>query len=138
MDWAEFVEAATAINWLTYVGTADVAGRPHVSVVAPGFSEGSVWFATRKESKKLRNIAENPQVGFHWPVGAGGPGELAAWGTSVMHSGSERDRIWNSGIFRYDLAQFFGSPDNPALVFVEVSIDRARLMGPDFTPNRYP
>ncbi len=138
MDWPEFVEAAKAISWLTYLGTADRNGRPHVSVVAPGYLDGSVWFATRTESKKLRNIAENPEVGFHWPVGGSGPGELAAWGTATVHPETERDRIWSSGVFGYDLAQFFGSADNPALAFVEVAIDRARLMGPDFTPNRYP
>ncbi len=138
MDWTGFVEAATATNWLAYLGTADGSGRPHVSVVAPGFSEGSVWFATRPGSKKLRNIGENPHVGFHWPVGGAGPGELAAWGRAVVHSADERDRIWNAGIFTYDLAQFFGSPDNPDLAFVEVAIDRARLLGPDFQADRYP
>ena len=138
MDWAGFVEAATATDWLTYLGTADAAGRPHVSVVATGFSDRSVWFATRPSSKKLRNISENPQVGFHWPVAGGGPGELAAWGTAIVHPRDEHDRIWNSGIFTYDLAQFFGSPENPDLAFVEVVVERARLMGPDFTADRYP
>ena len=138
MDWSGFVEAATATNWFTYLGTADGSGRPHVSVVAPGFSEGAVWFATRPGSKKLRNISENPQVGFHWPVGGQGPGELAAWGTARIHPTDEHDRIWNAGIFTYDLAQFFGSPDSPDLAFVEVAIDRARLMGPDFAADRSP
>lgn len=138
MDWSSFVDAATAINWITYLGTADASSNPHVSVVAPGFSDGSVWFATRPSSKKLRNIAENPVVGFHWPVGGQGPGELAAWGTAVVHPEDEHERIWNSGFFGYDLAQFFGSPDNPDLAFVEVTIDRARLMGPDFRADRYP
>lgn len=138
MDWAGFVEAATATDWLTYLGTADATGRPHVSVVATGFSDGSVWFATRPTSKKLRNISENPRVGFHWPVAGGGPGELAAWGTATVHPTDEHHRIWNSGIFTYDLAQFFGSPENPDLAFVEVVVERARLMGPDFTADRYP
>lgn len=138
MDWARFVEAATATSWLTYLGTADVAGRSHVSVVAPGFSDGSVWFATRTESKKFGNISENPQVGFHWPVGGSGPGELAAWGVATIQPKDEHHRIWDAGIFTYDLAQFFGSPDSPALAFVEVAIDRARLLGPDFSADRYP
>ncbi len=138
MDWSSFVEAATAINWVVYLGTADGSGRPHVSVVAPGFTEGSVWFATRTESKKLRNISENPHVGFHWPIGGQGPGELAAWGTATLQPSNENPRIWNAGIFTYDLAGFFGSPDNPALAFVEVAIARARLMGPDFRADRYP
>ena len=137
MDWASFVESAQAINWVTYLGTADGSGRPHVSVVAPGFSDGSVWFATRPTSKKLRNIRENAHVGFHWPIGGQGPGEMAAWGTAAIHPTDEHRRIWDSGIFTYDLAQFFVSPDNPDLVFVEVSIDRARLMGPGFQADRY-
>jgi general stress protein 26 len=138
MDWPGLVEAAKAINWVTYLGTADGSARPHVSVVAPGFSDGSVWFATRPGSKKLRNIRENPQVGFHWPVGGQGPGELAAWGTATIHPPEERQRIWDSGIFTYDLSQFFGSPDNPDLAFVEADIDRARLLGPKFVADRYP
>ncbi len=138
MDWPAFVEAAKSINWVTYLGTADAEGNAHVSVVAPGFSEDAVWFATRPGSKKLRNIAENPQVGFHWPVGGQGPGELAAWGTATIRRSDEHHRIWNAGIFTYDLAQFFGSPDSPDLAFVEVAIDRARLLGPDFTADRYP
>ena len=138
MEWSGFVQAASATNWVAYLGTADRSGRPHVSVVAPGFSQGSGWFATRPASKKLRNIRENHHVGFHWPVGGQGPGELAAWGTAVIHSTDEHDRIWNAGIFTYDLAQFFESPDNPDLAFVEVAIDRARLMGPDFKADRYP
>ena len=138
MDWSAFVEAASAINWVTYLGTADASGNPHVSVVAPGFSDGSVWFATRPTSKKLRNIRENPRVGFHWPIGGEGPGELAAWGTASIRPRDEHERIWTSGYFGYDLAGFFGSPDNPALAFVEATIDRARLMGPDFEAHRYP
>lgn len=138
MDWAGFVEAATAINWVTYLGTADGTGRPHVSVVAPGFSEGSVWFATRPASKKLRNIGENPRVGFHWPVGGQGPGELAAWGTATIQPTDQHQGIWNAGIFAYDLDQFFGAPDNPDLAFVQVAISRARLIGPDFVADRYP
>lgn len=137
MDWSGFVEAATTTNWVTYLGTADASGRPHVSAVATGFSQGSVWFATRPASKKLRNIRENPRVGFHWPVGGQGPGELAAWGTATIHPREEHDRIWNAGIFTYDLSQFFGSPDNPDLAFVEVTIERARLLGPNFSADRY-
>ena len=134
MKWDEFVAAATHTSWLTYVGTADAAGNPHVAVVAPGFTDGVVWFATRRQSKKYRNLLENPSVAFHWPVGTGqGPGETAAWGTAELHdSEDERRALWESGVMAYDLAQFFQSPDNPDLVFVESGIRRARLLGSDF------
>lgn len=129
MPWVDVVDAATASGWTTYVGTADGAGRPHVAVVAPGFTEGRVWFATRAWSKKCRNLRENTAVAFHWPVGAAGaPGELAAWGTATIHDADdERRRLWDAGILPYDLAAFFGDPGNPELVFVEVILERARL-----------
>lgn len=139
MEWADFVGAATSTGWITYVGTADSEGMPHVAAVAPGFASGAVWFATNRSSKKFRNLKQNRAVAFHWPVGSGGVGEVAAWGTANLHpSGADRERIWNARIFEYDLGQFFGSPENEELVFVETSIDRARLVGPGFSISRYP
>lgn len=137
MRWEAFVQAAREISWITYIGTADAAGTPHVAVVAPGFTEGRLWFVTRSGSKKCRNLAVNPGAAFHWPVDSGtGPGELACWGNATLHdSDDERHRLWESGIMPYDLAGFFGSPDNPSVVFVEVEVIRARLLGPDFVPR---
>lgn len=137
MHWSEFVAAAQEISWITYVATADDHGRPHVAAVAPGYSKGVVWFATRASSRKAKNLARNDEVAFHWPVGAGrGPGELAAWGRAIVHTGDdERRRIWDSGVMPYDLAGFWQSPENPDLVFVETAIRRARLLGPDFVPQ---
>lgn len=129
MEWAEVVDAATRSGWVVYVGTADQLGTPHVAVVAPGFTDGVVWFATRRSSKKAANLRQRPEVAFHWPVGVGdAPGELAAWGTATIHdSAEERRRLWGAGILPYDLAMFFGDADNPDLVFVEVAVRRARL-----------
>lgn len=123
------VDAAQRSGWTTYLGTVDARGRPHVALVAPGFSQGTVWFATRASSKKARNLRHSPEVAFHWPVGSTtAPGELAAWGTATVHdSGEARRRIWDSGVMPYDLAGFFGDPCNPDLVFVEVVVRRARL-----------
>lgn len=138
MDWQEFVDGARAISWTTYLGTADADGRPHVSVVAPGFTDGSVWFATNRTSKKVRNLAQNRAAAFHWPVSTGGPGELVASGRATIHDGpEERKRLWSAGILDYDMAGFFGSPDNESLVFVEVRIEVARLLGPGFVPDRW-
>lgn len=134
MEWSRFAQAAASNGWYAFLGTADQAGRPHVSVVAPGFGgEGSIWFATRASSKKGRNLSVNSEVGLHWPLRADGPGELAAWGTAWLFTGEDdRHRLWGSGILPYDLAEFFRSPDNPDLAFVEVEVERARLLGPGF------
>ena len=138
MDWNEFVEAATSTSWVTYIGTADASGVPHVAVVAPGFESGSVWFATNRSSKKFRNLEQNGSVAFHWPVGSGGVGEVAAWGSASLHtSAAACRRIWDAGIFEYDLGSFFGSPDNEQVVFVEVTIAEARLVGAGFEVDRY-
>lgn len=137
MQWSDVQGAARAIGWLAYLGTVDAEGHPHVSVVSPGLEiEGTIWFATRPSSKKARNLRANPAVAFHWPVGGPGPGELIARGTAAIHAEQQdRDRLWDAGVVPFDLAGFFGSRDNPDLAFVEVAVDRARLLGPDFVPR---
>lgn len=129
IGWERVVDAAQRSGWTAYVGTVDADGRPHVAVVAPGFSAATVWFATRASSKKARNLRACPEVAFHWPVGSTeAPGELAAWGTAGLHdSDGARRRIWSSGVMPYDLASFWGTPDDPELLFVEVAVRRARL-----------
>lgn len=136
MEWDEFVEAARAISWVAYFATADALGMPHSSVVSPGFSDQRLWVATRRESKKYRNLMVNPRAGLFWPVGGGGPGELSARGPVVLHDSPEvRRLIWESNYFSYDLASFFGSPDNPSVGFVEIVLERARLLGPGFVAS---
>ena len=138
VEWTEFVAAAKSTSWIAYIGTADADGVPHVAVVAPGFESGSVWFATNRSSKKFRNLQQNASVAFHWPVGSGGLGEVAAWGSASLHtSAADRRRIWEAGIFEYDLGSFFGSPENEQVAFVQVVIDEARLIGPGFEIDRY-
>lgn len=139
MDWEAFVRAATTTSWVTYLGTITADGSPHVSVVAPGYTEGSLWFATRQSSKKFRNLVSDPRASFHWPVGnTEAPGELIANGEARLFASAEdRSRLWSSGILPYDMSGFFGSPDNVDLAFVEVEIATARLLGPDFVARRW-
>ena len=65
MDWSSFVQAASATNWFAYLGTADDSGRPHVSVVAPGFSHpfqrvvDAIDDASRRISQSIIKIEEN-------------------------------------------------------------------------------
>jgi general stress protein 26 len=138
MEWSEFVEAATTTSWFTYLGTADAAGHPHVSMVAPGFTEATIWVATRPSSKKYRNLAENPAVAFHWPAQPGGPGELfASGGATLRASAADRHELWVSGVMPYDLHQFWSGPDDQDLAIVEVRIARAGLTGPDLVTRRW-
>lgn len=138
MEWQAFVDAAQATSWVTYLGTVDARGRPHVSVVAPGFTDGSIWFATRQSSRKFRNLTEDPTAAFHWPVGGEGPGELIAQGKAQLFtSADDRRRLWDSGVLSYDPVGFWGTPDNEDLAFVQVEVASARLLGPDFVPDRW-
>lgn len=127
------------MSWLAYLGTASATGRPHVAPVSPGFTEDTIWFATRTGSRKSRNLVENPRASFRWPVGGtGGPGELFAEGSARLYtSEAERRRLWTGANLPYDPANFFGSPDTPDLAFVETSVTSASILGPNFQRSFY-
>lgn len=134
LTWKEVADAAEAISWVTYVASVGRDGRPHLAVVAPGLAEeGRIWFATRKGTQKHRNLVANGEVAFHWPVTTGsGPGEMFARGVVRLHDGPEpRRRLWNE-VVPYDMSRFWGSPDNPDLVFGETRVTRVSLTGPEF------
>ena len=134
LTWEEVADAAEAISWVTHVATVGRDGRPHVAVVAPGLAEsGRIWFATRRGTQKHRNLVANGEISFHWPVTTGsGPGELFVRGVARIHaSEAARHRHWNR-VVPYDMTTFFGSPENPDLVFVEVTVTSASLTGPEF------
>ena len=138
MEWTDVVEKARQIGWTTYIGTTDQAGQPHVAVVAPGFSDdGHVWFVTRSGTKKLANLRKNPKVGMHWPIGGQGPGELFVRGVASVLDRVENQRIWNSGIFPYDLSEFWKGPDDPDLVFVDITAEYATFIDGTFTGHRW-
>lgn len=139
MTWDDFVAGATVVSWLTYVGTAELDGRPHVAPVSPGFTQDTIWFATRTGSRKFRNLLENPRASFHWPVGGTeGPGELFARGTAQLHTSlADRHRLWTEANLPYDPTNFFGGPETPDVAFVETTIVTASILGPDFQRRTY-
>lgn len=139
MTWDEFVIAAKEVSWISYVGTSGSDGRPHVAAVSLGFAPDTLWFATTTGSRKYRNLRENPRVAFHWPVEGGtGPGELFARGTVTLHTDElARHRLWTEAHLAYNPADFFGSPDNPDLAFVETTVTTASILGSDFERTFY-
>lgn len=140
LTWEEFVAGARASGWVAYVATAGSDGHPHVAVVSPGFgADGTVWFGTRPNTSKARNLRARPDVAFHWPIGSdNAPGECFARGSARLHETPEdRHRVWQSGVMPYDLSQFFGSPDNSDHLFVEVTVTSASILGPDFVRRRW-
>lgn len=139
MNWDDFVDAAREVSWISYVGTSDSGGRPHVAAVSVGYAPDTLWFATTAGSRKFQNLLQNPLAAFHWPVQGGtGPGELFARGTVTLHTDElSRHRLWTEANLAYNPADFFGSPDNPDLAFVETTITSASILGPDFQRTFY-
>ena len=138
MEWRDVASAVDELGWPAFLGTVDADSRPHVSVVAPGLTDGSIWFATRRGTRKLANIAANPHVFIHWPVGGEGPGEFYVRGTASVHDSTEaRHRLWTEANLPYDPDAFFGGADNEDVVFVEIAVTVAKLLGPDFKRSTY-
>ncbi len=126
MEWSQVETTAKASGWGTFMATAGSDGRPHVAFIAPAFVDGHIWLATHHSSRKFRNLAANPQVAFHWPVGA--EAQVFVRGTvELFTSAEDRHRLWDANMMPYDMHQFFSGPDDPNLVFVEVTPTSASL-----------
>jgi PPOX class probable F420-dependent enzyme len=124
MDWREVTESLAGAG-LAHVATASADGKPHVSVVSPAVEGQTLWFATTASSRKARNLAANPRVAMMWQPQA----EIYLSGAATLVADeAEKRRLWDSGLFAFDLASFWGRPDNPQLVFVKVEPDSAIVM----------
>ena len=138
MEWIEVVERARQIGWITYIGTTDGNGQPHVAVVAPAFTDdGHLWLGIRLGTKMLSNLRKNPKVGMHWPVGGQGPGELFVRGEATIADQTDNKKVWQTEVFTYDLSEFWKGPDDPELVFVDVTADYATFIDGNFTRHRW-
>jgi PPOX class probable F420-dependent enzyme len=116
MDWEEVVAFLKGAP-IAHLGTSSPDGEPHVSVVSPGVEGDALWFATTATSRKARNLQANPRVALVWQPQA----EIYLRGSATIVTGeAEKQRLWESGLFAFDLAAFWGTPANPALVFVKV------------------
>ena len=124
MDWQQVTEFLSGAG-LAHVATASADGRPHVSVVSPAVEGDRLWFATTASSRKARNLMANPRLAMMWQPRA----EIYLSGAAtVVTDETEKRRLWDSGLFAFDLASFWGRPDNPQLVFVLVQPDSAIVM----------
>src|SRR2546422_5756344 len=50
------------------LATASAAGAPHIVGVTYQYVDGNLYFATGLDTKKARNIRQNPRVAVHVPV----------------------------------------------------------------------
>src|SRR5713101_4242337 len=91
-----------------YLATVD-SGRPRVRVVFPAFEERNLWIATRRNSVKARQIERDPNVELFLEAGDSRPiSHLTVTGIAhFVDDLSEKERVWNAGLFGYDLAEFW-------------------------------
>ncbi len=114
MNWTDVTEHLTG---LAHLATVTPDGRPHVAIAGAVVDGDALWFGTRASSGKARNIAVNAAVAMMWSPAA----EAYVQGQAeLVDDVDEKRRVWDSGIFPYDLATFFGSPDDENFVFVRV------------------
>ncbi|MGH9125053.1 MAG: pyridoxamine 5'-phosphate oxidase family protein [Acidimicrobiales bacterium] len=124
MEWHDVVGFLDGAG-LAHLATSSITGRPHVSVVSPAVEGEVLWFATTTTSQKARNLASNPRAALMWQPRA----EIYLSGRVVLIADeAEKRRLWESGLFPFDLAAFWGSPANPQLVFVRVEPESAVVM----------
>jgi general stress protein 26 len=122
MNWTEVCEH---VSGLAHCATVTPEGRPHVALAAVAVDGELLWFGTRASSTKARNLAANPHVALMWSPLA----EVYVRGVAeLVEDTDEKRRVWDAGFFDYDLATFFGSPDDPDFVFVRIEPQSATVL----------
>lgn len=110
MNWTEVVALIDGAG-TAHASTASKSGEPHVSVVWAVCENDFVMVAMRRNSGKVRNLYENPHIALMWQ---GNSAETYLWGdVELIEAQAEKSRVWNNGIFPYDLSMFFGTAESP-------------------------
>lgn len=127
LTWAELRTSCVELGDGAFMATVQADGRPHVAWVGIGFDDDErMWTATYVSSQKARNLAHRADVALHWPERADRLVFARARARRVDDS-AEIAELWSRGVLPYDQAQFFGSPDNPELLYVELTPTRASV-----------
>ena len=126
MDLNDVKAEGKRLSPWAYMATVGADNAPDVVPVHPGWEGDVLWTMCGTDSVKVRNIAHNPNVAFHWQVDETGDG-LEMWGTAALFTDLDtKRRLW-SGEFDYDLSAFApgGPDDSPATAFIAVTPTRA-------------
>ena len=126
LSWDELVAACTELGDGAFLATVQADGRPHVSWVGVGFGDECLWTATYASSQKARNLRHTNDVALHWPERPDRLIFMRATARLVVER-AEIERLWADQVVSYDLTGFFGSVDNPELLFVQLIPYRASV-----------
>lgn len=125
MELDEIAAAATRLSMWAHLATVGADAKPDVVPVVPAWRDGSVWVGVHTHSVKARNLAANPNVALHWQVDEAGDG-VEVWGAATMHTDLETKRQLWTGLFDYDLDDFYADgPESADAGFVEIVPERA-------------
>lgn len=129
LTWTEFLALIKGVPVL-HMGTASATGEPHVAVVSAAVDGDTVIVAVKRDSAKARNMAANPRASLVWQ---GNSAETYLWGSvELVDDLVEKSRVWNGGLFAYNMSMFFGAADSPDWVIARVTPTRvvAMVQGP--------
>lgn len=108
------------------MATSSPDGEPHVAVVFAVCDGGYLWAGARERSAKVSNLRRNPRAALLWE---GNSAETYLWGeVEIVDDPATKRRLWDSGLFPYDLSAFFGSADASDWVLLRVTPARVVAM----------
>jgi general stress protein 26 len=116
---------------LASFATVTEEGKPWTRyVVAKGDENFNIWFATFKGSRKIRQVAHNPEV--HMVLGVNDMTTAASWlqiqgRADILEDAATKNAVWYSM-----LEPIFNGPDDPNYVVCKVTPYRIEY----YTMNR--
>ena len=103
----QWTDVATHLTGQAHIATVRADGSPHVAKVWPALDGQTIWIGTRATSGKARNLRVNPEAALMFePAGEA----YVSGDVELISDLPTKRRIWDSGIFPYPLAGFFGAP----------------------------
>ncbi|MEM9562260.1 MAG: pyridoxamine 5'-phosphate oxidase family protein [Actinomycetota bacterium] len=124
-DELSWDELAADLNGIASMATVTPDGEPHVSVISSAVVDGTVWIGTSRGARKAINVGGTPSVALVWS----GSAEVYLWGSAELVDDVDTKRsFWDDGVWSYDPAMFFQTPDNPDYVLIRVTPERAMSM----------
>jgi general stress protein 26 len=121
----QWTDVASHLTGQAHIATVRADGSPHVAKVWPALDGQTIWIGTRATSGKARNLRVNPEAALMFEP----QGEAYVSGdVEVVSDLPTTQRIWESGIFPYPLAGFFGSADRDDFVLLRFTPRRAIVM----------
>jgi general stress protein 26 len=138
LTWEQLIAECCAIADGAFMATVQTDGRPHVAWVGIGFGSETLWTATYRDSQKANNLRHRQHVALHWPER---PDRLIFGRAQARLIGDldEQRQLWDAGVLPYDQVAFYGTWDNPELLFVELAPTRFSVHNGDPTtpPQRW-